>query len=122
MTRINIGIDPQILTNKHLIAEHREIKRIPNTVRTGKAKLEGIPDAFTLGTGHVKFFYNKLGHLLERYREIHAECLKRGYNVQDYSGAWQGIPTHLMGAYQPTQRDRELIMQRLISKDSVYQL
>ena len=60
MTRINAGIPPAELTNKHLIAEHREIKRIPNCIAKGKYKMEGIPDKFKLGTGHVKFFYNKL--------------------------------------------------------------
>ena len=28
MTRINVGIQPVELNNQHLIAEHREIKRI----------------------------------------------------------------------------------------------
>ena len=28
MTRINVGIPPADLVNQHLIAEHREIKRI----------------------------------------------------------------------------------------------
>ena len=30
MTRINCGIPPEELSDKHLLAEHREIKRIPN--------------------------------------------------------------------------------------------
>ena len=33
MTRINVGIPPAELTGKHLIAEHREIKRIPNCIK-----------------------------------------------------------------------------------------
>ena len=60
MTRINAGILPKDLTSKHLIAEHREIKRIPNCVGKGKYNMDNIPDKFKLGTGHVKFFYNKL--------------------------------------------------------------
>jgi hypothetical protein len=32
MTRINVGVHPSELSTKHLIAEHREIKRIPNNV------------------------------------------------------------------------------------------
>ena len=54
MTRINCGIPPAELTNKHLIAEHREIKRIPNCVIKGKYSLTGQPDSFKLGAGHVK--------------------------------------------------------------------
>ena len=33
MTRINAGIPPKKLTNRHLLAEHREIKRIPNVIK-----------------------------------------------------------------------------------------
>jgi hypothetical protein len=33
MTRINTGIPPKELTDKHLLAEHREIKRIPNCIK-----------------------------------------------------------------------------------------
>ena len=58
MTRINVGIPPEELTDKHLLAEHREIKRIPNCIAKGKYNMDGIPDRFKLGKGHVKFFYN----------------------------------------------------------------
>ena len=36
MTRINAGIPVEKLSDQHLLAEHREIKRIPNTKFTGK--------------------------------------------------------------------------------------
>ena len=88
MTRINAGIPPAELSDKHLLAEHREIKRIPNMVKSGKAKVENIPDTFTLGKGHVKFFYNKLGYLFHRYQRVYNECLKRGFNVTNYTEAW----------------------------------
>lgn len=32
MTRINVGIPPRALSDKHLLAEHREIKRIKTNV------------------------------------------------------------------------------------------
>ncbi len=70
MTRINCGIPPYILTSKHLLAEHRELKRIPNCIKKGKFTLDNIPDNFKLGTGHVKFFYNKLKYLHKRYVKI----------------------------------------------------
>ena len=56
MTRINAGIPPVELTDKHLIAEHREIKRIPNLISKGKYNMNGQPSEFKLGIGHVKFF------------------------------------------------------------------
>jgi hypothetical protein len=114
MTRINVGIDPSELSKEHLLAEHREIKRIPNAVRTGKAKLDGpFPATFRLGKGHVRFFYNKLGYLLKRYQMIYQTCRSREYDVTDYSGAWDGIPSELMGEYEPTDADRCLVLQRM---------
>jgi hypothetical protein len=44
MTRVNAGVEPITLTREHLIAEHREIKRIPNAVRQGRVRLENIPE------------------------------------------------------------------------------
>lgn len=113
MTRINVGIPPRSLTQKHLLSEHREIKRIPNVVSSGKANLDKLPNKFTLGAGHVRFFYNKLGYLRDRYAELHAECISRGYNVQDYIGAWNGIPSHLMGDYEPSVEDIKLVEDRI---------
>ena len=59
MTRINT-VPPQELCDKHLMAEIREITRIPNTIKSGKARIEGIPPDFRLGSGHVNFFTTKL--------------------------------------------------------------
>tara|TARA_R110002020_G_scaffold263792_2_gene478516 strand:- start:772 stop:1125 length:354 start_codon:yes stop_codon:yes gene_type:complete len=113
MTRINVGIPPAELSGKHLIAEHREIKRIPNCIAKGKYNMDNIPNKFKLGTGHVKFFYNKLKYLRNRYKSIYKECLKRGYKVQNYIGAWDDIPDVLMGDYTPTKHDIEIIKQRI---------
>ncbi len=113
MTRINIGVPPKDLCRQHLLAEAREIKRIPNVIAKGKYKMDGIPDKFTLGKGHVKFFYNKLGYLKKRYEEIYAECLDRGYNVTYFGDAWNNVPTYLMNDYTPTNNDIELVMARI---------
>lgn len=113
MTRINVGYPVNKLTNKHLIAEHREIKRIPNAVTKGRYKLSTVPKEFTLGTGHISFFYVRLGYLKERYIELYNECKKRGFNVQSYVDSWNGIPIELMGDYTPTEKDIQLITQRI---------
>jgi len=113
MTRINVGIPPAELVDSHLMAEHREIKRIPNCINKGRYNLENQPRLFKLGTGHVKFFYDKLFYLKRRYNELYTECIKRGFNVQDYSGAWEDTPKHLMNDYTPTERDRIIIRQRI---------
>jgi hypothetical protein len=113
MTRINCGIPVAELTNKHLLAEHREIKRIPNVIKSGRYSLYGQPKEFTLGTGHVKFFYSRLKYLLDRYHQIHNECKSRGFNVTDYSGAWDDLPVELMNEYSPTQRDISIVRKRI---------
>ena len=87
MTRINSSIKVRLLTDEHLLAEHREIKRLPTfykkRINSGKSLLN-LPKEFTLGTGHVLFFIDKGAFTLKRYLEIHNECLTRGFNVEDY--------------------------------------
>jgi hypothetical protein len=116
MTRINVGILPEELPNQLLIAEHREIKRIPNVVKSGRFSLARQPKAFTLGTGHVSFFYSRLLFLKNRYLSIRDECLRRGFNIQDYSSAWDEVPQDLMGDYEPTHQDRIIVLERISSK------
>lgn len=113
MTRINAGYPPAKLTNKHLIAEHREIKRIPNVVVKGRYNLNTAPKEFTLGTGHVSFFYTRLGYLKQRYVELYNECKRRGFNVQNYEDCWDGVPPELMGDYVPTDQAIQLITERI---------
>ena len=119
MTRINVGIPPAELVNQHLIAEHREIKRIPNCIAKGKYNMEGIPDKFKLGTGHVKFFYNKLLYLKNRYISLYNECIKRGFNVQNYINAWDNVPNELMNNYKVEENDIKIIKQRIKEKLAV---
>lgn len=113
MTRINVGISASELPTKLLLAEHRELKRIPNMVRENRVNMSGIPARFTLGTGHVKFFYNKLGYLKNRYHEIYNECLDRGCNVQYYGDAFVDIPSDLMSEYRHSDEDRQLLIERI---------
>ena len=116
MTRINVGIPPKQLTSKHLIAEHRELKRIPNVVAKGRCNLKNIPLVFSLGKGHVSFFYDKLGYLRDRYRDLYQECINRGFNVQNYEASWNGIPSELMNGYTPTENDVRIITERIAER------
>jgi deoxyribonuclease (pyrimidine dimer) len=113
MTRINASIEPEELPSKLLLAELREVKRIPNVIKSGRYSMNGQPKQFTLNKGHVKFFYNKNGYLLSRYTKLRLEALKRGFNVQDFSGAWDGLPTELMNDWNETKQARELIIERI---------
>tara|TARA_R110000822_G_scaffold32188_1_gene92645 strand:+ start:2730 stop:3104 length:375 start_codon:yes stop_codon:yes gene_type:complete len=113
MTRINTGIKPTELPDKLLLAELREIKRIPNVVKSGRYNLENVPETFRLGVGHVKFFYSRGAYTLNRYKELRLEALKRGFNVADFSGAWDNYPQELFNNYTPTEKARELLVHRI---------
>lgn len=116
MTRINCGIPPVELSKSHLIAEHREIKRIPNCVAKGRYSLKGQPEQFTLNTGHVKFFYTRLGYLKKRYEALYKECKRREIDVQYFGDSWNNVPQHLMGDYTPTERDIKIIRERIAER------
>jgi len=118
MTRVNVGVHPKDLTDKHLLAEHREIKRIPNHLRKfGLKSLKGAPNKFKLGRGHVKFFLDKGSYTYKRYIRIHAECKRRGFKVKNYIKAWEIYNEdkykHLRNAYKVTKKAKKLIQQRI---------
>lgn len=71
MTRINL-VDPSELSTKHLVAEYREIVRVFDLARKSQYEMhkKKQPSAYTLGTGHVLFFYDKLKFISERYDSL----------------------------------------------------
>jgi len=113
MTRINAGIPVEELHSKHLLAEHYEIVRIPNNIKRGKFNLLNQPTTFTLGTGHVKFFYDKLLFLEKRYNQIYNECLKRGFRVSYFGLSFEDTPKNLRNDYQPTQECISALRKRI---------
>jgi len=110
MTRINIAIPTKSLSDKHLLAEHREIVRIKHVINTKTP----IPQQFTMGEGHVLFFVNKIGYVYDRYKELYNECLARGFDVTDMSSSFDGLDK--TKNYTPTIGDKLKIKQRLIQK------
>lgn len=116
MTRISACVKPRELCDKMLLAEHREIVRIPNCIVSGKAKvkLDEIPPTFRLGKGHVKFFYNKIGYLHERYNQLRLECLRRGFNVSNYGSCFTKVPDHLYKEWTPNEITvRPILVERI---------
>ena len=110
MTRINAGIPVEKLSDQHLLAEHREIKRIPRTTFKSPP-----PSKFTLGGGHVLFFSDKPSYTFKRYKELYRECLSRGFNVEDYSSNWGSLSgVH----YSPSISDASLVRERIIERAS----
>ena len=130
MTRINV-VPVEELTNKHLMAEYHEITRIFRLVREAqnrginKYNIDyrlSIPIEYTLGKGHVLFFYNKLRFILNRYKELQFELRSRNYNINpiDDSSLIEGIRMEWLNDYIPTNDaldiNRTRIFERLASK------
>jgi len=113
MTRISVGVRAIELCDAHLIKERIELLRIPNTIKNGKAVVKDIPRKFTLGTGHVKFFYDKLGYLHHRYLELTAECIQRDFNITDFSDSFVGLPSNLFNDYEEKDIDRKIVVERV---------
>ena len=114
MTRINSAIKVRLLTDEHLLAEHREIKRIPSVYKKridSKRDFNDVPNDFTLGTGHVLFFSNKGKFTLERYLEIYNECLRRGFNVENYKENW--LVYKVYNNHTPTENEHNLLVERI---------
>lgn len=124
MTRINCGIKPAELNKKHLLAELREIKRIPNVVfKKSYVDCSKIPTKFKLGSGHVTFFYDKIKYLHERYDALYSHAISLNCNVSDFSESFKSIQKHkpeLYNSYNETSEDRKILIERLIERDSTY--
>lgn len=117
MTRINL-VPPQELCDQHLLAEHRELVRIPNAIVKGRAvvDLTSIPKQFVLGTGHVKFFYDKLMFLHFRYTALYAECLRRGFAVTHSFPLEACRKAQLFNNYIPTEQAIALSRARIAER------
>ena len=123
MTRINV-VPPAEICDQQLIAEWRELTRIPNGIVAGKyvIDLEAIPAQYTVrtednpdgGKGHMKFFFNKLKYLYRRYKAIRDELAQRGMPrrsmwPEDFDFSMIG----LWGEYEPTREAMNLNRKRI---------
>ena len=124
MTRINC-IAPSELSREHLIAEYRELPRIFGLVRAAIARGEVPEDArnparYTLGPGHVRFFYRRLGYLVKRQAAIIGEMRARGYRPSfgDPSGLADGIPETWCADWEPTAEAIALNLARIAERRS----
>ncbi len=103
------------------MAEYREILRVPKLACAWVKKnficnLQRLPDSFTLGTGHVKFFYDKLAYIESRYDELFFELDKRKYKVEKYD-LFTGLDDEVFDLYfdyDETANDRYIVSQRIL--------
>lgn len=122
MTRINL-VPPQELTGGHLVAEYRELPRVfklaanwyKTRVETFKETSLNLPREYTLGKGHVRFFYNKLGFLAIRQMHLIIEMEVREFRPKFVNpGSLLDLaPYELHGDYIPTPEAIELNRNRI---------
>ena len=120
MTRINANIPPSRLTDQHLLAEHREIKRMCDmySKRLESDKFGDISEKFTLNTGHMKFFLDKGMFTAARYNDLYQECLNRNFIVSNYSENWGEYTTMKahMNNWKATEQDNQLVIERITTR------
>lgn len=123
MTRINC-VPPSELSGPHLVAEYRELPRVFKLMRAAQARGERIddkrnPTEYRLGTGHVRFFYNKGLFLLHRQKALVAEMLERGYSPS-YTDPTELLPDGLdawrMMDWTPTEEALAINRQRIAER------
>lgn len=116
MTRINC-VPVEELSGPHLVAEYRELPRVFGLAE--KAALRSgfkQPSHYTLGTGHVLFFYTRLGYLSKRHCQLVEEMRKREYKPS-FNGVrredFPNIPDMYWADWTPDEAAMQINRQRL---------
>lgn len=129
MTRVNV-VPVDELTKEHAFGEYKEVLRVfggtkralakyPNRIAFYKAYRDKIPADYTMGTGHVLHFYDKLMYIAERYQQLCEWRKVRGYRYTPISieELVDGLPSFVLQSYTPTENalrlNRERIAERL---------
>lgn len=125
MTRINV-VPPETLTDQHLLAEYRELPRVlPLAAAAVRRGIVLGPPRYTLGKGHVTFFYGRTDYLVGRHTVIVMELLRRGYNLSRREPL-VAVAGCGVSRWAPTERDilvnLERLRERLRSRPDFYTL
>lgn len=133
MTRVNL-VPVEALADQHLFAEFRELKMVPKSLARSlrahgiEVVLRRIPAEYTLGKGHVSFFYDKGLFLRMRYAAIRHELRRRGVQFNEHSeldpdGTFDTDP-RLRNHYTPTAfavaLNKARIQERVAQKPAWY--
>ena len=118
MTRINL-VSPSVLADQHLIAEWRELPRIFGLVKKKLTENKPILPSvkYTMGTGHVRFFYDKLLFLQKRHQALVKEAQKRGFKLSKTEKiSLDGFPSAYCQDFSPSEEDIIISQQRIQEK------
>lgn len=122
MTRINC-VPPEELHDKFLVAEYHELPRVYGLVKKaiarGMTPEDFVPfNEYTLGAGHVKFFYTRLKWLAERQASLVEEMLRRKMrpNYVNFDELFSGIRRPWFGDWVPDERALQVNRERLAER------
>lgn len=116
MSRVNVGISPEYLSDQHLIAESVEITMITGSLRKNGYKIKSpIPEQLSLGKGHINFFKNKILYLQSRLRAVNLELDRRGINHSTEIKCGE-FPDELIWGWEPTMRDSRILRERIAGR------
>lgn len=105
------------------MAEYRELPMVYASLsrslrtKTQDEVLRSIPKNFTLNAGHVKFFYDKLLFLNNRYYLLIDELKARGFNL-DPDRVYSMVPyaPEFKKSVTFTDEDRVIIKKRIVER------
>jgi deoxyribonuclease (pyrimidine dimer) len=108
------------------MAEYREIVRVVKLANTAFLKSgssikflqKNLPKEFTLGTGHVKFFYDKLLYIKLRYDRICKELVERGFEITPIKFLLESSHTILVNDWVANAAVLLTVKERIISNAS----
>lgn len=122
MTRVNL-VSPESLADQHLMAEFKEITRVPSLLRKNlgtksqRSILDSVPHNFTLNTGHMKFFLDKMQFLCDRYESLKKELRNRSFGITEYDASdifLNGIPSNFCtDKWSPSKSDIQVSVDRI---------
>ena len=123
MTRVNL-VYVQNLADQHLFAEWRELKMVPAALRRSlktipvRTLLKSISARYTLNTGHVSFFFNKMRFLQQRYEDLTQELHDRCYDISQHNSSeifLQEIPSEFTNVdWQPDSDEIAINVDRIV--------
>lgn len=104
-----------------MVAEYRELPRIFALSYAAQQRKEDPskhPSEYRLGTGHVKFFYTRLGWLTKRFEALVAEMQKRGYKTTYTSTPPFAHKAEWMQDWEPTAHAVQINTDRINERNA----
>jgi len=113
MVRINL-VEALTLSDQHLIAEYNEILMLIGHIKKFP-KISSMPKQYTLGTGHINFFKDKIKYLKDRHELIKKEMRKRKFKTNKTINLSQ-FKKDQKKNWKPKKKDLEIIKKRITQK------